>query len=262
MENVREPAVAGLFYPENPTKLQREVDEFLAAAEPGDRIPKALVAPHAGYIYSGPIAGTAYAQLAPVAERIRRVLLLGPAHRRAIRGMAFSTADVFRTPLGEVAVDLEALDAIRDLPRVKELEVPFEGEHCLEVQLPFLQTVLQDFKIVPVLVGDAAAKDVARVLETLWGGEETLIVISSDLSHYLDYFSARDIDAKTSRAIEQLRPEDIGPNNQACGRIPLNGLLLEAQRHGLEAVTLDLRNSGDTAGPRNQVVGYGAYVFS
>jgi len=190
------------------------------------------------------------------------VLLLGPAHRRAFHGVAFSTASRFATPLGEVTVDMEALDTIRNLPRVHEMDAPFEGEHCLEVQLPFLQTVLEEFKVVPLLVGEAKERDVAEVLEALWGGDETLIVISSDLSHYLDYASARAIDAETSRAIEQLQPEEIGPNNQACGRNPLNGLLLEARRHGLKAVTLDLRNSGDTAGRRDQVVGYGAYVFS
>ncbi len=261
MESVRQPAVAGMFYPADPAELQRQVRGFLDAAKRKEISPKALVAPHAGYIYSGPIAGTAYAQLASLAPRIRRVLLLGPAHRMAFRGLAFSTASSFRTPLGEVEVDLDALDTIRDLPQVQESDAPFEGEHCLEVQLPFLQTVLEDFKVVPLLVSDAKARDVAEVLEELWGGDETLIVISSDLSHYLDYASARTIDAETSQSIEQLQPEAIGPH-QACGRNPLNGLLLEAQRHGLDAVTLDLRNSGDTAGPRTQVVGYGAYVFS
>jgi AmmeMemoRadiSam system protein B len=261
MKSVRQPAVSGMFYPADPAELQRQVRKFLDAAECKEISPKALVAPHAGYIYSGPIAGTAYAQLAPLAQRIRRVLLLGPAHRLAFRGLAYSAASSFHTPLGDVEVDLEALDAIRDLPQVQESDAPFEGEHCLEVQLPFLQTVLDDFKVVPLLVSDAKARDVAEVLEKLWGGDETLIVISSDLSHYLDYASARAIDAETSQAIEQLQPEAIGPH-QACGRNPLNGLLLEAQRHGLKAATLDLRNSGDTAGPRTQVVGYGAYAFS
>lgn len=223
--------------------------------------PKALVAPHAGYIYSGPVAASAYAQLTSVAPRIQRVILLGPAHRLAFGGLAFSTATRFRTPLGEVAVDREALDGIRDLPQVQEYDAPFEGEHCLEVQLPFLQIVLDDFKLAPLLVSDASATDVAEVLERLWGGDETLIVISSDLSHYLDYDSARSIDKETSRAIKQLKPDAID-YHQACGRTPLNGLLLEAKRHGLSATVLDLRNSGDTAGPRNQVVGYGAYVFS
>jgi AmmeMemoRadiSam system protein B len=261
MDILRQPAVAGMFYPANPAELRHQVHQYLDAAEHKEMQPKALIAPHAGYIYSGPVAASAYVQLTTVAPRIRRVVLLGPAHRLAFQGLAFSTATRFRTPLGEVTVDREALAVIRDLPQVQESDAPFEGEHCLEVQLPFLQTVLDDFKLVPLLVGDAEAGDVAEVLERLWGADETLIVISSDLSHYLDYDSARNIDTETSRAIEQLKPEAIG-YNQACGRTPLNGLLLVAKRHGLSAAVLDLRNSGDTAGPRNQVVGYGAYVFS
>jgi hypothetical protein len=261
MEIVRQPTVAGLFYPADPQGLREQVREFLANVEQREVLPKAIVAPHAGYVYSGPIAGTAYAQIAPLADRVRRVVLLGPAHRMAFRGLAYSSAMRFRTPLGEVAVDRAALDALADLPQVHELDRPFDGEHCLEVQLPFLQTLLTDFKVVPLLVGEAEANSVAEVLERLWGGEETLIVISSDLSHYLDYATARAIDAATSSAIERLAPEAIG-HHQACGRNPLNGLLVAAQRHGLHAVTLDVRNSGDTAGPRTQVVGYGAYVFS
>jgi MEMO1 family protein len=261
MKPIRQPAVAGLFYPADPLELRTQVQEYLANAEHRDLRPKAIVAPHAGYIYSGPIAGSAYAQIAPIADLVRRVVLLGPAHRMAFRGLAYSSAGRFRTPLGEVRVDQAALEAIADLPQVHELEGPFDGEHCLEVQLPFLQTVLRDFKVVPLLVSEATPGQVAEVLERLWGGDETLVVISSDLSHYLDYATARTIDVETSAAIEGLRPEAIG-HHQACGRTPLGGLLLEAQRHGLHAVTLDLRSSGDTAGPRTQVVGYGAYCFS
>jgi len=259
---VRPPAVAGLFYPDDPDELSRQIHAFLRGAK-GEALgsPKAIVAPHAGYIYSGPIAGSAYAQIAHRAETIRRVVLLGPSHRVAFRGLARTAADVLATPLGEVPVDQEAYARVADLPQVYELEAAYEGEHCLEVQLPFLQTVLADFRVVPLLVGEAAAEVVAEVLERLWDGEETLIVVSSDLSHYLDYESARAIDARTSLAIESLRPQDIG-YHQACGRNPLNGLLREAQRHGLRAQTLDLRNSGDTAGPRGQVVGYGAYAFA
>jgi len=261
MESIRQPAVAGLFYPADPRELRAQVRGFLANAERREVLPKAIVVPHAGYVYSGPIAGSAYAQIASVANRVRRVVLLGPAHRMPFRGLAYSSAVRFRTPLGEVSVDRAALDALADLPQVHELDRPFNGEHCLEVQLPFLQTLLADFKVVPLLVGEAEAGTVAEVLERLWGGEETLIVISSDLSHYLDYATARAIDAETSAAIERLQPEAIG-HHQACGRNPLSGLLVEARRHGLHAATLDLRNSGDTAGPRTQVVGYGAYVFS
>jgi AmmeMemoRadiSam system protein B len=262
MLTTRDPSVAGLFYPADPVALAQQVRGYLAAASapgPTEEAPKALIAPHAGYVYSGPVAGTAYAQIAPLAGRIERVVMLGPTHRMAIRGLAYSRAERFLTPLGEIAVDREALAELADLPQVRELEAPFEGEHCLEVQLPFLQIVLGDFRLVPLLVGDASPSEVAEVLARLWGGDETLIVVSSDLSHYLDYASARALDAKTSRAIEALRLEDIG-HQQACGRIPMSGLLAEARRRGLHARTLDLRNSGDTAGPKNQVVGYGAYV--
>ena len=261
MKSIREPAVAGMFYPADPQELEDTVRRFLGAAKKGEgETPKAIIAPHAGYVYSGPIAASAYARLAHCAGIVSRVLLLGPSHRVAFRGLAYSTADTFLTPLGAVAVDRDAYDLVRDLPQVRHLEAPFEGEHCLEVQLPFLQSVITDFSIVPFLVGDADTLEVAEVIERLWGGDETLIVISSDLSHYLDYRSAQAIDAETSRAIETLRPEAI-THHQACGRNPLNGLLHEARIHGLHARTLDLRNSGDTAGPRNQVVGYGAYGF-
>jgi len=261
MESIRQPAVAGLFYPADPRELRIQIREFLTDAKRREPLPKAIVAPHAGYIYSGPIAGSAYAQIVPLAGRVRRVVLLGPAHRIAFCGLAYSSDCGLRTPLGDVEVDREALYALADLPQVRELDLPFNGEHCLEVQLPFLQTLLTAFKVVPLLVGEAEASAVAEVLERLWGGEETLIVISSDLSHYLDYAPARTLDAETSAAIEGLQPEAIG-HHQACGRNPLNGLLMAARRHGLRATTLDLRNSGDTAGPRTQVVGYGAYVFS
>lgn len=262
MTGIRQPAVAGMFYPADARELRREVLSFIQAGDhPDAKAPKAIVAPHAGYIYSGPIAGSAYARLAPHADAISRVILLGPSHRVPFAGLAYSSAEAFLTPLGPVPVDQSAFEAVRGLPAVRAFEAPFEGEHCLEVQLPFLQMALKDFRIVPFLVGDAAVAEVARVIEHLWGGDETLIVISSDLSHYLDYESAKTIDAETSRAIEDLRPEAIS-HHQACGRNPLGGLLEEAKRHGLHARTLDLRNSGDTAGPRGQVVGYGAYEFS
>jgi AmmeMemoRadiSam system protein B len=262
MTDIRHPAVAGLFYPADPEELREAVVGFLSGTK-GRKgpTPKAIVAPHAGYVYSGPIAGSAYAEIAGRSSAISRVVLLGPSHRVPFEGLAYSAADSFLTPLGTIPVDRSAFEAVQDLRQVRQFEAPFEGEHCLEVQLPFLQLVLDDFRIVPFLVGDAEPDAVAEVLERLWGGDETLIVISSDLSHYLDYDSAKRIDARTSEAIESLRPEAIG-YNQACGRNPLNGLLREAQRHGLRARTLDLRNSGDTAGPRTQVVGYGAYAVA
>lgn len=264
--------VAGMFYPADARELRRAVRSFLAtagtagaeiASAENDKTetPKALVVPHAGYIYSGPVAGSAYAQLAACAGELSRIVLFGPSHRVPFTGLAYSAAATFLTPLGSVPVDQEAYAEVRDLPQVRCYEAPFDGEHCLEVQLPFLQLSLEAFRIVPFLVGAAAAEEVAQVIARLWGGEETLILVSSDLSHYLDYEQAVAMDAETTRAIEALRPEAITPT-QACGHAPLGGLLRAAQRHGLKARTLDLRNSGDTAGPRDRVVGYGAYAFS
>ncbi|ROR32894.1 AmmeMemoRadiSam system protein B [Inmirania thermothiophila] len=260
MATVRPPAVAGLFYPEQREELARTVDALLAGAQAAGPPPKAIVAPHAGYVYSGPVAATAYAALRPLAGRIERVVLLGPSHRVPFDGLAAPSTDYFRTPLGDVPVDREAIESIRDLPQVCILDEAHALEHSLEVHLPFLQRVLGGFRLVPLVVGDAAPEEVAEVIERLWGGDETLIVVSSDLSHYHDYHTARRMDAATSMAVEALAPERIG-YEQACGRHPLQGLLVAARRRGLQARTLDLRNSGDTAGPRDRVVGYGAYAF-
>ena len=261
MSRIRSTNVAGLFYPADPNELDQQVRSFVGAApvRPAERI-KALVAPHAGYIYSGPVAGTAFSTLATTLDTITRVVLLGPSHRVPFRGLAYSDADAFTTPLGQVPTDKDGLSTISNLPFVNQLEAAFDGEHCLEVELPFLQTQLGAFTLIPLLVGDAGTDMVATVLERLWGGDETLIVVSSDLSHYLDYDSANRIDFDTSRAIEALRPESID-HRCACGCTPLRGLLTVAKKYGLRAETLDLRNSGDTAGPRDRVVGYGAYAF-
>jgi len=260
MPIARNPAVAGQFYPADPGELRRMLGEYLQAARPGGGAPKALIAPHAGYVYSGPVAASAYVRLESVRGRISRVVLLGPAHRVGFEGLALHSADVFTTPLGDIPIDKDAIALIRNLPQVQVLDAAHAQEHSLEVHLPFLQETLGAFKLVPLLVGDAEAPDVAAVLEELWGGAETLIVISSDLSHYHDYATAQRLDSATSRAIESLRYEDI-QYDDACGRNPVNGLLYVARRRGLKPTTVDLRNSGDTTGPRHQVVGYGAYVF-
>ena len=260
MATVRQPAVAGLFYPADPAELKRTVDGFLHAVVATQPAPKALIVPHAGYVYSGPIAASAYATLSSLRETVTRVVLLGPAHRVPLHGLAASSAAFFQTPLGRIALDRGAIERALTLPQVKLLDEAHALEHSLEVQLPFLQQSLAGFSLVPFVVGDASAEEVAEVLELLWGGPETLVVISSDLSHYHDYQTARRMDAATSEAIETLRPQDI-QYDQACGRIPVTGLLVVAHKLGLRADTLDLRNSGDTAGPRDQVVGYGAYVF-
>lgn len=258
--NLRPAAVAGMFYPDSPADLGREVAAMLADAsgrfEDG---PKAIIAPHAGYIYSGPIAASAFATLAGKRKTIHRVVLLGPTHRVAVRGLALPTADTFATPLGTVPIDQAAADAISDLPQVVFSEPAHRYEHSLEVEIPFLQVVLEDFSLLPLAVGETAPKAVAEVLERLWGGQETLIVISSDLSHYLPYEDAQHIDTRTAHQITALDP--MINHYQACGATPVNGLLLAARQHGLEARQLDLRNSGDTAGDRTRVVGYGAFAF-
>ncbi|MDP3939730.1 MAG: AmmeMemoRadiSam system protein B [Deltaproteobacteria bacterium] len=261
MPTPRKPAVAGLFYPADAGELRAMIGRYLAEARPGEGAPKAIIVPHAGYVYSGPIAAAAYARVASARGRVRRVVLLGPAHRVRFSGLAVSSADAFRTPLGEVPIDAAAVASIMPLPQVSVLDEAHAEEHSLEVQLPFLQEILGDFSLVPLAVGDAGAAEVGEVIEKLWGGDETLIVISSDLSHYLDYESARLRDEATSRAIEALGYEDISYDD-ACGRDPVNGLLFVARKRGMQAERLDLRNSGDTAGTPDRVVGYGAYAFA
>ncbi|MEW8507042.1 MAG: AmmeMemoRadiSam system protein B [Candidatus Thiodiazotropha sp.] len=261
MTVIRKPAVADLFYPGDAHDLESMVNGYLASVTQLGNPPKAMIVPHAGYIYSGPVAASAYAQLAEVAGRIRRVVLLGPSHRVPFIGLASSEADYFRTPLGDIPIDRQAFVALERLPQVVRLEAAHAQEHSLEVQLPFLQSVLQHFALVPLVVGDASGDQVAEVLAQLWGGDETLILISSDLSHYHDYATAQRMDKATSDAILALHPEAIGYED-ACGRIPVQGLLLTAKRKGLHGELIDLRNSGDTAGSKEQVVGYGAYAFS
>jgi hypothetical protein len=263
MQSVRPAAVAGMFYPGSRAALTREVQAYLAEATvpaaTAAPVPKVVIVPHAGYVYSGPIAASAYARLAAGRGTITRVVLFGPVHRVPVRGLALPAARSFATPLGIVGVDQEAVAAARRLPQVRESEAAHALEHSLEVQLPFLQTVLGEFELVPFAVGDASPAEVAEVADLLWGGPETLIVVSSDLSHYHRYTDARRIDRETVDAILALS-SDLD-HEQACGATPVNGLVLSARRHGLRPVLLDLRNSGDTAGDRSQVVGYAAIAF-
>jgi AmmeMemoRadiSam system protein B len=266
MMPVRPAAVAGTFYPGDAPTLSRTVDTLLAEAdrraprEESGPFPKALIVPHAGYIYSGPVAASAYARLREGRDRVKRVVLLGPCHRVSVQGLALPGAEGFATPLGTVEVDASARTLLRRFPQVVESPEAHAWEHSLEVQLPFLQTVFDAFTLVPLAVGAASTEEVAEVLEAIWGGPETLIVVSSDLSHYLPYEVARQVDSATAQAILALR-HDID-HEQACGATPVDGLLLTARRRGLKARLLDLRNSGDTAGDRARVVGYGAFAFT
>lgn len=264
MHAVRQPAVAGSFYPQQGAILAQDVRAFLAGVpahvHTPAATPKAIIVPHAGYIYSGSTAALAYAQLTAARHSIRRVVLLGPAHRVAVRGLALPGDDFLATPLGEVEVDQDAVTQLMQLPQVVVSRNVHAQEHSLEVQLPFLQTVLDDFKLVPLVVGDASPAEVAEVLELLWGGPETLLVISSDLSHFLPYGAAQQVDRQTTEAILNLS----GPltHHQACGGTPINGLLLAARQHGLQPQLLGQCNSGDTAGDKNRVVGYAALAFT
>ena len=263
MSAVRPAAVAGLFYPDAPQALRAEVRASLDDAATGLTTdaapPKAIIVPHAGYIYSGPIAAAAFARLAARRDAIRRVVLLGPTHRVLVRGLAVPSASAFASPLGSVAVDRAAVEQALALPQVSESDDAHALEHSLEVQLPVLQATLDDFAIVPFAVGDATAREVADVIELLWGGAETAIVVSSDLSHYHRYAQARMIDRATADAV--LAGAASLDQDQACGATPINGLQLAARAHGMVPELLDLRNSGDTAGDRSRVVGYASFAF-
>ncbi|MBT8428335.1 MAG: AmmeMemoRadiSam system protein B [Gammaproteobacteria bacterium] len=260
MMHVKCPVVAGMFYPGTANELSATLDELMRTASVTSKErPHALIAPHAGYQYSGPVAASAYATLAPWADQIRRVVVLAPSHRLGFRGIATSSADVFQTPLGDIPVDCAAVKQLSTLSGVLRLDEAFAQEHALEVQLPFLQTVLAEFELVPLIVGEADSEDVSRVIDTLWS-PDTLIVVSSDLSHFLEYSSCQRRDRSTSALIENMQADDIGPYD-ACGAFPVCGLLKSARRHGWRVRTLDLRNSGDTAGDKSRVVGYGAYEF-
>lgn len=260
MAKIRKASVAGFFYPARAEVLKKELNDYFQRAADCYANPKVLVVPHAGTIYSGPIAASAYKNLFSRSHEIKQVLLLGPAHRLGFEGLAIPSADYFETPLGTIPVAQEQLKLIQNLPQVILLDEAHQGEHSLEVQLPFLQMALGDFQLLPLVVGWTSPEEVAEVLEKLWGGKETLIVVSSDLSHYLDYQSAKQIDQETASKIEALDYENL-KDEQACGFFPLRGLLLEAQKKHLQVKTLDLRNSGDTAGDKNRVVGYGAFHF-
>lgn len=259
--SIRKAAVAGMFYPKDANELHACVDTLMRQIDVDIKHPKAIIAPHAGYIYSGPVAASVYGCFEGQPLAIQRVVLLGPAHSVSFHGIAASSADYFETPLGKIAVDHDTLEPIIEQGLVKYFDLAHEQEHCLEVQLPFLQQLFhENFKIIPLVVGDTNPSQIAKTLRALWGGPETLIVISSDLSHYHDYVTAKRLDQQTSLSIEQFHEEELDYES-ACGRLPIQGLLKVAKGFGMQCKTLDLRNSGDTAGSRDRVVGYGAYVF-
>jgi AmmeMemoRadiSam system protein B/AmmeMemoRadiSam system protein A len=259
---IRTPAVAGTFYPADRDLLGRQLSLFLSGAvnQPAAALPKAIIGPHAGYAYSGATAARAYARLTSARGRISRVVLIGPSHYVPFRGLAADTTDAWAMPSGMVQLDTLAIAQLRALSMIEELDAAFEREHALEVHVPFLQHVLGEFRLVPIVAGEAAAEAVAAVFDVLWGGPETLIVVSTDLSHFLDYAACRRVDQSTARAIERFDVDALGPD-QACGWVPTRGLLLAARRRGMAIERLDLRCSGDTAGPRDRVVGYGAWAL-
>ncbi|MGH9266235.1 MAG: AmmeMemoRadiSam system protein B [Acidimicrobiales bacterium] len=260
---VRPPAVAGTFYPADPGALRSAVESALAGAAsrvPAGPVPKAVIAPHAGYVYSAPVAASAYARVVEGRGRISRVVLVGPAHRVYVDGVAASGADAFATPLGPVEVDVAAREALVEAGLVVVRDDVHAPEHSLEVHLPFLQIGLGDVAVLPLAVGDVDPDRVADVLDAAWGGEETLVVVSTDLSHYLDHAAAREVDRRTAASIVARRPERLR-RDDACGVTGVQGLLAAASRHGLSVDLLDLRTSADTAGDPDRVVGYGAFVL-
>jgi AmmeMemoRadiSam system protein B len=259
---IRPAAVAGSFYPAAAAELHREIGKLLGSVETTSiaPVPKALIAPHAGYIYSGPIAAAGYSRLALARERITRVVLLGPSHFVGFHGMAAGSAEGWQTPLGTVPIDRPVVERLIEARLIGVLDAAHAREHSLEVQVPFLQVALSEFVLVPIVAGDASPEAVAALLDALWAGPETLIVVSTDLSHYRDYRSCQETDRQTADAIERLDPSALG-SESACGWVPVCGLLAAARRRGMSIARLDLRNSGDTAGPRGRVVGYGNWAL-
>lgn len=257
---IRPPAVAGTFYPANPETLRKTLATFLDAVKNTTKVPKAIIVPHAGYIYSGEIAASAYARLKAGADNIKRVVLVAPSHHFYFEGLAVPHAAFFQTPLGDIPLDTVAIQHLLTFPFVVCSDEAHRLEHSVEVQLPFLQMVLKEFKLIPIVTSDASAEQVAQVLELFYDDADTLIVISSDLSHYHDYATAQQLDFETSQKIENLKYAQLD-YDAACGRVGVSGLLALAQKKSCQIKTIDLRNSGDTAGDKQRVVGYGAYVI-
>ena len=271
-KNIRPPAVASMFYPGGTAELRKEVQKYLRNASTEEDVPKlkkgetaelrTLIVPHAGYIYSGKIAACAYQLLQENQNQFKRVLLLGPAHRVWLEGAAFPEADAFQTPLGEIALDKELIEKmLAEFSWISVSDEAHSEEHCLEVQLPFLQETLGDFELLPLVVGETKTEQITEIIQQFSEDPETLIVISTDLSHFHDYQTAREIDARTANAIELLEPNRLSTED-ACGAYPLRGALLAASQNHWNVHRLGLCNSGDTAGDRASVVGYGAWAMT
>lgn len=258
--SIRPTAVAGSFYPKQASELNNMLEKYLADDSVKIASPKAIIAPHAGYIYSGPTAASVYSNIEQIKEQITRVVLLGPTHRVYVKGIALPSNTHFASPLGNVTIDTQSLSKISAHTFVEYIDEAHTQEHSLEVHIPFLQKVLNNFVLLPILVGDATPEQVSTILNDLWGDDETLIVISSDLSHFLNYETANKTDRNTTKLIENFDYEHIG-SKQACGCMPMRGLLKIAQEKNMSIQTVDLRNSGDTAGTKDRVVGYGAYAL-
>jgi AmmeMemoRadiSam system protein B len=258
----RPPAVAGLFYPDDPAELREVVSAYLRRAPSASADaapPKALIVPHAGYVYSGSIAAAAYARVAARRDAIRRIVLIGPSHRVYLRGMAVPAAETFRTPLGEIPIDAELKTSLLRRDDVVEADAPHALEHSLEVQLPFLQLMFEDFTLLPLVLGSASPQQVGGALEQAWGDDATLVLVSSDLSHYHEYQAAAEIDAATSAKIQRREPDLVG--EEACGAVGINGLLHLARSRRFDVEEIARCNSGDTAGDKSRVVGYGAFAL-
>jgi AmmeMemoRadiSam system protein B len=258
--HIRPAAMVGTLYPADAEQLSAQLAKLLLSCQQSIETPKVIIAPHSGYLFSGQVAACAYRSLSHIAPTISRVILVGPSHQQHCHGIALPTADYFQTPLGEVSVDQQALKQLEQLTDVNFNDSVHELEQSLELQLPFLQLCLLNFTIVPIIIGTTHAHHVAQVLNSVWGSNETLIVISTDLSHYLDYQQAKNIDFKTCHEISQL--SDLITEQQACGSTVLNGLMKVAKQRNLAAKLLDCRNSGDTTGSKDKVVGYASFIFS
>lgn len=260
MAKIRKSAVAGSFYPGNAETLEKAVRSMLNKARKQPLNARAVIVPHAGFIYSGPVAASVYASISDMAGSIERIVMIGPAHREYVRGLAVSDAEFWITPLGQVRLDQQALRELLSYPFVSVSNAAHLQEHCLEVQLPFIQILFPDVSIVPILAGDADSSQVEKILRHFEEDEKTLLLISSDLSHFHKYDEAVRLDGNTAKCVTELNPEAMGPG-AACGAIPVKGLLKLAKKTGWTVRTLDLRNSGDTSGDKNSVVGYGAFAF-